>query len=382
MMNKHRWLGADGHNAQSQPKVSRPVGGRFPIIEEKIQHWMDARLANGLECTDADARQEAKRIAREMGFSDDRFKGSLKWWESVKFKRKQAGKPLNTRDRNKPQSVTSPTSPFPPAGGMLTRTPSSRTISSTSSMNEVYQPSPIHSAFSNSVLSYPQHNYSETDLHRVDVTPTSRQRSQSSPQVFCEPGILSPSSGRARTVRPVPLSRQGSYRGTSPSPRLVRGNSSQGGSLRRQQRPPSLGASVFGITPISQDAPVSPSPLSPYHVGHARHASDASQSTMMAMANMSISPSMSSTLSTPVTPGFSGSTGTFGPNEYVDAPMFNEYGHQVPMHGMPTVIEGTMMGPQYPTMPNKHYDSQYTVQPAFLNEFGVPQGHPPVMGHH
>lgn len=152
-----------------------------------------------------------------------------------------------------------------------------------------------------------------------------RQRSQSSPQVLnlggslVDPGTMSPSSGKMRTQRPVTsaLTRQNSYHGASPSPRrstaLTRATSSSSNLLltasqRRANRPPSLAASAFGLTPMSQDGSWSPVP-SPTTSGsssgtHSRRRSEVGALVpFSSLSVMSISPDVSTPGSATMQPG-------------------------------------------------------------------------------
>ena len=255
--------------------------------------------------------------------------------------------------------------PYPTIGPrdgptMLSRSQSAVTLSSSSSSGqELYRPSPSYDT-----IGTPNHmnpTKSEPDLVNLDMTPSSRQRSQSSPQMIVQPGMQSPSSGKAlRQVRPSPLNlhRQNSYHGSSPLPRrpatLTRANSTQGGGMRRA-RPTSLAASAFGITPITV-AEGTFSPMgSPSSTGtHSRQRSDVSLAPFTSsLSGMSISPDMSDSGDsnsvamamsvpplTPITPGHqAASNGVFPANDYGE-------------------IQGDLAR-HYATLPNKHY-ANYT----------------------
>ncbi|ORY34076.1 hypothetical protein BCR39DRAFT_235341 [Naematelia encephala] len=256
------------------------------------------------------------------------------------------------------------TATMSPIGGsiLLSRSHSTLTLSSSdSSGQDGYQPSPQYPALATpNRMGFVQ---STPDLTAMEMTPNSRQRSQSSPQVAVDAGAQSPSSGKAqRFGRPSPLNlqRQNSYHGTSPSPRrpvsLSRTNSTQSG-LRRS-RPGSLAASAFGITPIVGEDQVSPlnSPLTSASssVGtHSRQRSDVSLAPFMtSMSGMTISPDMSDSGEpgsvlpmqmtvpplTPITPGQGVANGVFKTTDYGD---------------MATEV------PRYATMPNKHYETTH-----------------------
>ena len=248
---------------------------------------------------------------------------------------------------------------------MLSRSQSVATLSSSDSSGgqELYQPSPSFAPVdtpNRMILTK-----SEPDLSQLDMTPGSRKRSQSSPQLLGQPGLQSPSSGKAmRLVRPSPLNlhRQNSYHGTSPSPRrpaqLVRANSTTTTGGARRFRPTSLAASAFGITPIIGEAysPVGSPSASSSNGTHSRGRSDHSLAPFTtSMSGMTISPDMSDSGEhgalpvgmtipplTPVTPAHGVANGVFPNTDYIE---------------MQTEVIG-----HYATMPNKHYGASQYVQ--------------------
>jgi len=257
---------------------------------------------------------------------------------------------------NQPYPMMSPMN----GSAVLSRSQSAATLSSSdSSSQEIYQPSPnfVPMDTPNRMMQIK----SEPDLSNLDMTPGSRQRSQSSPQLVGEPGMQSPSSGKAmRLVRPSPLNlqRQNSYHGSSPSPRrpaqLVRSSSTQVGN--RRSRPTSLAASAFGITPIIGEAysPVH-SPSTSSNGTHSRQRSETSLAPFTtSMSGMTISPDMSDSGEagsipmpmtipplTPITPAHGQSGGVF-PN--------TDYG-----------VISAVVTQHYATMPNKHYGAPHFV---------------------
>ncbi len=48
-----------------------------------MDDWMDEQFKLGYEIRDQVARDKAKEIAREMGFTEERFKASAKWLDKV-----------------------------------------------------------------------------------------------------------------------------------------------------------------------------------------------------------------------------------------------------------------------------------------------------------
>jgi len=264
----------------------------------------------------------------------------------------------------------------------LSRSQSTVTLSSSDSSGpDMYQPSPGQQSnlMPTPEVITPHHmplTRSETDLVHIDTTPSSRQRSQSSPHLLVsDAGMLSPSSGKATRfprAGPIQLQRQNSYHGSSPSPRrpvqLVRSSTSQGG-ISRRSRPTSLAASAFGITPIvggedqtGSGSPVT-SPVSATTSGtHSRQHSAASLAPFTSsMGGMTISPTISDNGEmvsvnvppmTPITPGQQLLQGVFATTEYAE--MTNEFG----------ATTGVQMQPgHFATMPNKHYATARYVPP-------------------
>lgn len=48
-----------------------------------MHEWMDTQIASGIDVRDQVARDQAKEFARQLGFPEDRFKGSAKWLDKV-----------------------------------------------------------------------------------------------------------------------------------------------------------------------------------------------------------------------------------------------------------------------------------------------------------
>lgn len=290
-----------------------------------------------------------------------------------------------------------------PGTAPLSRSQSNATLSSGSSEyapqhgithdNGITIPHGLVFTRSDTDLVYTPHTQSQESLVNplVDTTPTSRQRSQSSPQNL-DVGI-SPSSGKARPA-PLNLQRQNSYHGYAgarrPTP-LSRSNTASSG---RRSRPGSLAASAFGITPLGGDEPYSPhSPASASSGGVSRNGSVSGPSRARSgtggsmgmtpfadqMGIMTISPGMdtpetstssaSSTVPmplsvpplTPITPGqphphYAQHHGYYNHgHEYAHS----GYDHHPSVHSMP-----------YGTMPNKHYAS-----PTYAYHYPPQQGY-------
>jgi hypothetical protein len=65
------------------PKAPKTVGGRFPAIEQALDDWIDSEIYAGRDVRDQQARDKAKDLARDIGFIENRFKGSAKWFDKV-----------------------------------------------------------------------------------------------------------------------------------------------------------------------------------------------------------------------------------------------------------------------------------------------------------
>jgi hypothetical protein len=392
LLSKHRWITQQEPSVPPVPKPPKTVGGRFPAIEQALDEWIDAEIHAGRDVRDQQARDKAKDLAVHIGFIENRFKGSAKWFDKVsvhcdiadnqyKARRKAAGKPMTAAMHLGYGYLPYTNAPYPGASpAVLSRSQSTITLSSSSSSEssgqpsqELYHPSPAMPEY---MIQHPGVAFakSEPDLLHLDITP-GRQRSQSSPHTLTEPGHQSPSSGKSRGILPTPLAlqRQNSYHGTSPSPRrpmtLTRANSGHSGPGIRRSRPTSLAASAFGITPIiGTDDMYTHSPLhspAPSSVSaHSRQRSDGSLAPFTAtMSGMTISPDLSDSGEqvihysvpplTPITPGHGVSMGgVFPPSEYGDlqSDQISQLHHASQSQG------------RYATMPNKHYMGNHYVR--------------------
>jgi hypothetical protein len=87
LIQAHRWTGPPQPSVVPIPKpIKQSGGGRFPAIEKRMDDWMDEQFKLGYEIRDQVARDKAKEIAREMGFTEERFKASAKWLDKVNFR--------------------------------------------------------------------------------------------------------------------------------------------------------------------------------------------------------------------------------------------------------------------------------------------------------
>ena len=278
---------------------------------------------------------------------------------------------------------------------MISRSHSAATFSSSDSSQDMYHPSPGSMTTSMTqtsmyvtpeIITPNRMGNSESDLLRIDTTPATRARSQSSPQLLHGPGTQSPSSGKAKVARPSPLSlqRQNSYHGASPSPRrpaLTRSNTAQIPQTRRT-RPTSLAASAFGITPIVGDEQLPFSPLvspatsngtSLSSIGtHSRHRSDVSLAPFTSsMGGMTISPDMSDgdhgmamTMGVPLTPMTPGNPSSFASGDYAEMPMAESTGQQAVQPGPLHQSYDKQYQQQYNTPVYNQEMPQYVPQPT------------------
>lgn len=343
----HRWTGPPQPPVVPIPKPAKQSGGRFPAIEHEMLKWWDAQDACGREVKDSVAREQAKEIARMMGFGEDRFKASAKWLDKFKERRRRPygmqqgssheGSPMSYSGSATPGSAVTPAFPTfsqhglylqpssgyahtsgyaSPMNGQLSRSQSSTTLASMDSGHPSLQMSSnqygerSHPVGWNDPDSAGLHGFI-SDISTVSSALHSRQRSRSSPQRngpfdFSQAGSIDPSSGRAPRTLTSGLQRSQSTRvaGVSPSPRrpttLHRTQSSTSSvSSRRGNRPTSLAASAFGLTPMQQpdDAMAgadTPANGTPSHTPDRRQSSESVHVPMRpfttSMSSMNISP--------------------------------------------------------------------------------------------
>ena len=346
LIQAHRWTGPPQPPVVPIPKPTKPSGGRFPAIEHEMLKWWDAQEASGREVRDTTAREHAKAIARMMGFGEDRFKASAKWLDKFKERRRRPypphqqgssheGSPMSYSGTATPHSgmgsgfaghhpqqsfylhptpyYAHPSGYNTPSHGNISRSQSSVTLAS---MDSGYVTHPNHGSYPNHPNGWNDGEHagmheSISDISNVSSALHSRQRSRSSPQRNglldpTNPGSLDPASGRAPRSLTSGLQRSQSTRvgGVSPSPRrpttLHRTQSSTSSiSSRRGNKPTSLAASAFGLTPMHQpeangSRAHTPAHGTPSHTPD-RRTSDESSSTQMrpftnSLYSMNISP--------------------------------------------------------------------------------------------
>ncbi|CCM05934.1 uncharacterized protein FIBRA_08173 [Fibroporia radiculosa] len=80
---KHRWLHVRDDEKVAVAKF-RP--SKFPEIEHQLEKWLQQCTKDDVHITDAMIREEAKQVARNLGWSEDRFKASSGWVENYKIR--------------------------------------------------------------------------------------------------------------------------------------------------------------------------------------------------------------------------------------------------------------------------------------------------------
>lgn len=282
-----------------------------------------------------------------MGFNEDRFKASAKWLDKFKERRKRPhsiqqgssheGSPMSYSGSATPGSANIPQYPTfsqqgmflppggsyphvpdfnPPLNGHLSRSQSSTTLASMDSAYIGYSTNGNQYAERSHPVGWQDPDSaglhgSISDISNVSAALHSRQRSRSSPQRngpfdFSQAGSVDPASGRAPRTMTSGLQRSQSTRvgGVSPSPRRPGGLHRTHSSIssvgsRRGNRPTSLAASAFGLTPMQQPDEVvsgadTPANGTPSHTPSRRQSSESVNGTIQpfttTMSSMNISP--------------------------------------------------------------------------------------------
>ncbi|SPO20990.1 uncharacterized protein UTRI_00467 [Ustilago trichophora] len=83
---KEKWLAIDPSSDAARIAKHRAV--KFPAVEDRLTTWVAALKAQGEPIRDSTIRNEALRIARELGLGEDKFKASGGWIE--KFRERNA----------------------------------------------------------------------------------------------------------------------------------------------------------------------------------------------------------------------------------------------------------------------------------------------------
>ncbi len=79
---KEKWLAIDPQSESARIAKHRAV--KFPEVEDHLTSWVAALKAQGEPIRDSTIRQEALRIAREIGLGEDKFKASGGWIEKFR----------------------------------------------------------------------------------------------------------------------------------------------------------------------------------------------------------------------------------------------------------------------------------------------------------
>ncbi len=74
LKHKEKWLAIDPQSDAARIAKHRAV--KFPAVEDRLTSWVAALKASGKPVRDSIIRQEALRIARELGLGEDKFKAS------------------------------------------------------------------------------------------------------------------------------------------------------------------------------------------------------------------------------------------------------------------------------------------------------------------
>lgn len=254
-----RWLDPQQPNAAAI--LARRPGGRYPAIEEEMHRWLDEAVMQGRDVRDSEAREEALKVGLRLGHPH--FQASSKWWDGVKRRRIEEGRPMpNTRR---------PHTSMPPLMPGLIRSYSTMTMDFPREAFPMAGPS-HHPYMIDPAMMHP--GVMGVPLQHAGLPMAVRARSQSSPQMFNPYSAQQqPSFGPAPRQRqspgrpsPVtPLTRHRSYQGSNGgSPQrgspLNRAGSTHGSRPSPHIR---LGASAFGITPFRpEDAPPIGTPVS------------------------------------------------------------------------------------------------------------------------
>lgn len=251
-----RWLDPQQPNAAAI--LARRPGGRYPAIEEEMHRWLDEAVMHGRDVRDSEAREEALKVGMRLGHPH--FQASSKWWDGVKRRRIEEGRPMpNTR---RPHASMMPGALFRSHSTMSMDFPRETfPIAGASHYPYMIDPSMMHPGVMGVAVPH------------AGLPMAVRARSQSSPQMFNpysaqqQPSFGPAPRHRQSPGRPspvTPLSRHRSYQGsTGGSPQrgspLHRSGSTHGSRPSPHVR---LGASAFGITPFRpEDAPPIGTPL-------------------------------------------------------------------------------------------------------------------------
>lgn len=82
LKNKEKWMSVEPGSEAARISKHRAV--KFPAVEDQLAGWIAEHKARGEGVRDSTIRQEALRIARELGLAEDQFKASGGWIEKFR----------------------------------------------------------------------------------------------------------------------------------------------------------------------------------------------------------------------------------------------------------------------------------------------------------
>uniref|UniRef100_V5GVW9 HTH CENPB-type domain-containing protein n=1 Tax=Kalmanozyma brasiliensis (strain GHG001) TaxID=1365824 RepID=V5GVW9_KALBG len=82
LKNKEKWLSVEPGSEAARISKHRAV--KFPAVEDQLASWIAEFKTRGEGVRDSTIRQEALRIARELGLGEDQFKASGGWIEKFR----------------------------------------------------------------------------------------------------------------------------------------------------------------------------------------------------------------------------------------------------------------------------------------------------------
>lgn len=111
---KDKWLAIQPGSDAARIAKHRAV--KFPAVEDRLTAWVAELEARGEAIRDTTIRNEALRIARELGLGEDKFKASGGWIEKFR-ERNQIPKPQSIDTKSELSNVAGPTREPTPAAG-------------------------------------------------------------------------------------------------------------------------------------------------------------------------------------------------------------------------------------------------------------------------
>jgi len=118
---KEKWLAIDPESSDARIAKHRAV--KFPEVEDRLTLWVAELKAKGEPIRDSEIRQEALRIAQDVGLGEDKFKASGGWIEKFRERnsipKPQSAEPT-TSTRDAPKAAVKPE---PSSGGNAAASP-------------------------------------------------------------------------------------------------------------------------------------------------------------------------------------------------------------------------------------------------------------------